>query len=179
MKASTIFNSVLFITMLLFNGMALAYSPEMNEQNCKKPKFREFSLAEYKAPDFQQVPPESEFSFTLSVWADKETIKLAAKKQSIPFTVQTTSTYHRVKAKIPASLNGQFVRIDASVKAVLGCDDQFGWLVKVADKPADQVAEKATDKEIEKPVEAVTEPEAEKPADQAVEKPVQDGAEKK
>lgn len=183
MKVSTMFNSVMFIAMLLFNGIASAYSPEMNDQACKKPKFREFSLPEYKDPGFLEVPPGSEFSFTLSVWANKETIKLTAKKQPIPFTVETTSTYHRVKAKIPASLTGQFVRINASVKAVLGCDDQFGWLVKVADKPVDQVTEKpdekATEKEAEKPVEKVTEPEAEKPADKAIEKPAQDVIEKK
>lgn len=175
MKVSTMFNSVMFIAILLFNGMALAYSPEMSEEACKKPKFREFSLPEYKAPDFLQVPPESAFSFTLSVWANKETIKLAAKKQPIPFTVESTSTYHRVKAKLPAGLTGQFVRIDASVKAVLGCDDQFGWLVKIAEKPV----EKAIEKEAEKPVEKVTEPEAEKPADKAIEKPAQDVIEKK
>jgi hypothetical protein len=39
-----------------------------------------------------------------------------------------------VKAKLPADLTGQPVRIDVSVKAVLGCDDQTGWLVKIADK---------------------------------------------
>jgi hypothetical protein len=183
MKVSTMFKSVLFIAVLIFNSAAFAYSPEMEEQACKKPKFREFSLPEYKAPDFLQVPPESEFTFTLSVWANKETIKLNVKKQPLPFTVQTFRLYPMVKAKLPASLTGQFVRIDASVKAVQGCDDQFGWLVKVADKPAQQVAdkpvEKATEKEAVKPDEKVTEQEAEKPADQAIEKPGQDGAEKK
>jgi hypothetical protein len=57
MKASTIFKSILFIGVLLFNSTVSAYSPEMNEQACKKPKFREFSLPEYKAPDYPQVPP--------------------------------------------------------------------------------------------------------------------------
>jgi hypothetical protein len=137
MKVSKIIKSVTLITAVLFSATVLAYTPEMNEQDCKKPKFREFSLPEYKAPDLLEVPPESEFSFTLSVWANPETIKLAAKKQPLPFTVETTTTYHRVKAKLPASLNGQFVRIDVSVKALLGCDDQTGWLIKVAEKKQD------------------------------------------
>ncbi len=137
MKFTKTIHSVTLIAAILFSATVMAYTPEMNEQDCKKPKFREFSLTEYKAPDLAEVPPESEFSFTLSVWANPETIKLAAKKQPLPFTVETTTTYHRVKAKLPASLNGQFVRINASVKAVLGCDDQTGWLIKVAEKKQD------------------------------------------
>jgi len=134
MKALTIFNSIAIITALLFSSTVAAYSPEMKEQVCKKPKYREFSLPEYKAPEYLEVPAESEFTFTLSVWADKETIKLTAKKEPIPFTVESTSTYHRVKAKLPANLSGQFVRINATVKAQLGCDEQAGWLVKIAGK---------------------------------------------
>ena len=67
-------------------------------------------------------------------WADPSTIKLTAKKQALPFTVESTSTFHKIKAKLPASLNGNYVRIDVSAKAVLGCDNKEGWLVKVADK---------------------------------------------
>jgi hypothetical protein len=150
MKVSKVINRITLITAVLFSHTVMAYTPEMNEQNCKKPKFREFSLPEYKAPDLVEVPAESEFTFTISVWANPETIKLAAKKQALPYTVESTSTYHRVKAKLPASLNGQFVRIDANVKAVLGCDDQTGWLIKVAEKKQDLPASK--EPEIKEPV---------------------------
>ena len=134
MKATKMFKSALFIAVVLFNGPAAAYSPEELEQSCKKPRFTDFNLTEYKAPDNIEIAPESEFIIKISAWADPSTIKLTAKKQALPFTVESTSTFHKIKAKLPASLNGNYVRIDVSAKAVLGCDNKEGWLVKVADK---------------------------------------------
>ena len=134
MKATKMFKSALFIAVVLFNGAATAYSPEELEQSCKKPRFTDFNLTEYKAPDNIEIAPESEFIIKISAWADPSTIKLTAKKQALPFTVESTSTFHKIKAKLPASLNGNYVRIDVSAKAVLGCDNKEGWLVKVADK---------------------------------------------
>jgi len=134
MKVTKMFKSALFIAVVLFNGTAAAYSPEELEQACKKPHFTDFNLTEYKAPDNIEIAPESEFIIKTSAWADPSTIKLTAKKQALAFTVESNSTFHKVRAKLPASLNGQFVRIDVSVQAVLGCDNKTGWLVKVADK---------------------------------------------
>lgn len=122
------------MAVVLFNGEAAAYSPEELEQACKKPRFTDFNLTEYKAPDNIEVAPESEFIIKISAWADPTTIKLTAKKQALPFTVESNSSYHKIKAKLPASLNGNFVRIDVSAQAVLGCDDKDGWLVKVANQ---------------------------------------------
>jgi hypothetical protein len=128
------FKCALFIAVVFFNGAATAYSPEELEQACKKPHFTDFNLTEYKAPDNIEIAPESEFIIKISAWADPSTIKLTAKKQALAFTVESNSTFHKVKAKLPASLNGNFVRIDVSVQAILGCDNKTGWLVKVADK---------------------------------------------
>ena len=134
MKATKMFKSALFIAVVLFNGPATAYSPEELEKACKKPRFTDFNLTEYKAPENFEIPPESEFIIKISAWADPTTIKLTAKKQALPFTVESTSSFHKIKAKLPASLNGNYVRIDVSARAVLGCDNKEGWLVKVADK---------------------------------------------
>ena len=134
MKITKMFKSALFIAVVLFNGQAAAYSPEELEQDCKKPHFTDFNLTEYKAPGNVEIAPESEFIIKISAWADPTTIKLTAKKQDLPFTVESTSTFHKIKAKLPAALNGNFVRIDVSAQAVLGCSDKTGWLVKVADK---------------------------------------------
>jgi hypothetical protein len=134
MKITKMFKSALFIAVVLFNGQAAAYSPEELEQACKKPRFTDFNLTEYKAPDNIEIAPESEFIIKISAWVDPTTIKLTAKKQPLPFTVESTSTFHKIKAKLPAALNGNFVRIEVSAKAVLGCGDKEGWLVKVADK---------------------------------------------
>ncbi|MFZ2171403.1 MAG: hypothetical protein WAW61_17415 [Methylococcaceae bacterium] len=132
MKKSKMFQSALFIAVVLFNGTAIAYTPEELELNCKKPHITDFNLTEYKAPDNIEIAPESEFILKISAWADPSTIKLTAKKQALPFTVESNSSFHKVKAKLPATLNGSFVRIDVSVKAVLGCHNEEGWLIKVA-----------------------------------------------
>jgi hypothetical protein len=124
----------LTLAALLVSGSAAAYTDEKLEVACKKPKFHDFSLPEYKEPDKIEVAPESQFDFKVSVWSDPKTVKLTGKNEKIPFTVESTTTFHRVKAKLPASLTGKFVRINAGVKAELGCDEQDGWLIKVADK---------------------------------------------
>jgi hypothetical protein len=134
MKLTKMFKSALFMAVVLFNGAAVAYSPEELEQVCKKPRFTDFNLTEYKAPDNIEIAPESEFIIKISVWADPSTIKLTAKKQPLAFTVESNSSFHKIKAKLPPSLNGNFVRIEVSAKAVLGCGDKDGWLVKVANK---------------------------------------------
>jgi hypothetical protein len=124
----------LTLAAVIVSGSAAAYEDEKLEVLCKKPKFHDFSLPEYKEPEKIEVAPESEFEFKVSIWSDPKTVKLTGKKEKIPFTVESTTSFHRVKAKLPASLTGKFVRIDAGVKAELGCDEQEGWLVKVADK---------------------------------------------
>lgn len=134
MKITKKFKSALVIAVVLFNGEVAAYSPEELEQACKKPHFTDFNLTEYKAPDNIEIAPESEFIIKISAWADPSTIQLTAKKQALAFTVESTSTFHKIKAKLPASLNGNFVRIDISAQAISGCDNKTGWLVKVANK---------------------------------------------
>ena len=134
MKIIKMFKYALFIAVVLFNGQAAAYSPEELEQTCKKPRFTDFNLTEYIAPDNVEIAPESEFIIKISAWADPTTIKLNAKKQDLPFTLESTSTFHKIKAKLPAALNGNFVRIDVSAQAVLGCPNKAGWLVKIANK---------------------------------------------
>ncbi|MGZ5031277.1 MAG: hypothetical protein ACXV8I_11880 [Methylobacter sp.] len=134
MRTTKMFSPLLFITAALLTGTASAYEPGKTEEICKKPQFREFNLPVYKEPEKTEVPPESTLSFMISAWANPETIKLTAKNQPLEYTVESNTSFHRVKAKLPASLNGQFVRINARATAVLGCYDQAGWLIKIADK---------------------------------------------
>ena len=129
-----IVKSAVYMAILLNIGTASAYSPEELEKSCKKPRFTDFNLSEYKAPSNIETQPEAEFIIKISPWADPGTIKLTAKKEPLAFTLQTTSTFHKITAKLPASLNGDYVRIDISAKAVLGCDDKTGWLIKVANQ---------------------------------------------
>ncbi len=126
--------SAAVVLMLLSNVEAQAYSAGEVEEICKKPQVREFTLPTYQEPEKIEVAPESEFSFKLSVWTDPSTIKLSMKEQSVPFAVESNSSFHKVTAKIPSEFTGKYVRINLFSKAILGCYDREGWLVKVADK---------------------------------------------
>jgi hypothetical protein len=134
MKATKIIKPLLFITAVLVASTAIAYDPGQVEEACKKPQFRDFNLAVYEEPEKNEVAPESTLSFTVSSWANPHTFKLTAKNQNLDFTVESNSSFHRVKATLPAAFTGQFVRINVSANAILGCYDNAGWLVKVADK---------------------------------------------
>lgn len=129
-----IIKRVLTVAAVLISGSAIAYTDDKEEIICKKPKYYDFSLPEYKESEKIEVAPESEFEFKISVWSDPETIRLTAKKMKLDYTVESTTTFHRVKSKLPADLIGTFARIDAYVKAELKCHEQVGWLVKIADK---------------------------------------------
>jgi hypothetical protein len=129
--------SVLFTAILLMNSAAFAYSPEELAKECHKPKFTDFTLSEYKMPEQHEVAAETEFSFKVPVWTNPETIKLTAKNQAIPFTIESNSSFHKVKSKIPAEFTGKFFRLNVSAKVIDGvCHEETGWLLKVADKAA-------------------------------------------
>jgi hypothetical protein len=134
MKTITLIKIAVGFAIVLSTGTASAYSADDTQQTCKKPRFTDFSLTQYKEPEKVEIAPESEFFFKISIWADPETLKLTAKDQSLPFTVETTTTFHKITAKLPAALTGKFIRFNANVKSVLGCDEAMGWLVKIADK---------------------------------------------
>ncbi|TAN71363.1 MAG: hypothetical protein EPN17_01630 [Methylobacter sp.] len=134
MKITKTLSPILFIVAIFFTGTATAYDPGKTDEICKKPQFRDLNLPVYQEPEKIEVPPESTLSFLVSPWAKADTIKLTAKNQDLEFTLESNSSFHRVKAKLPAAFNGQYVRINVTAKAELGCYDKNGWLIKVADK---------------------------------------------
>lgn len=134
MRIITIKQAGLLLTLLFAAFSSNAYEDKKPEEICKKPKFRDFSLTEYSAQQKAEVPPESEFTFTLPATTDPETIKLSAKGKDIPFSVKSNSSFHRITAKLPAEYNGDFVRINVRAEAFLGCHEATGWLVKVSEK---------------------------------------------
>lgn len=134
MKVTTMFSPIPFIAAVLFTSPVFAYDPGKTDEICKKPQFRDFTLPIYQEPEKTEVPPESTFSFLVSPWAKADTIKLTAKNENIEYAIESNSSFHRIKAKLPAAFNGQYVRINVTAKADLGCYDKNGWLIKVADK---------------------------------------------
>lgn len=161
MKIKNIVQIAWLMGALSVTHLALAYTDEKTEELCRAPKFKGFNLPTYNATDKVEVPPEAELSFTVSGWTNPETIVVTAKNDPLDLSIENKMSFFRVKAKLPASLNGKFVRVNASAKAVLGCKGQAGWLLKVA--AADTGA-----KEVEKAVEEKTESVEERvePADQ-------------
>ncbi|MGR9114930.1 MAG: hypothetical protein ACU85E_04135 [Gammaproteobacteria bacterium] len=131
---------------LSVSNQAFAYTDEKTEEICKDPKIKGFNLPTYNATDKNEVPPEAELSFTVSGWTDPETIVVTAKNEPLDLSIENKMIFFRVKAKLPASLNGKFVRVNVRAKAVLGCKGETGWLLKVANadtaaKMADEVGE--------------------------------------
>lgn len=136
MKLHKIFRNLLLIAWVLATAEALAYSDDKEKEICRQPKIQEFTLPEYSDANKKEAAPEAEFSFVVSGWANPKKFKLEGKGVSIPFTVQSNETFHKVKAKLPAEFTGKAVRISARIPALLGCYSTIGWLVKVADKAA-------------------------------------------
>jgi hypothetical protein len=135
MKLTKILKSILFTAVIMASGAALAYSPEELAKECHKPKFTDFTLKEYKAPENIETAPESEFSFKVPAFTSAESIKITIKDKAIAFKVESNSSFHKVKAKLPAEYTGKFVRLNVSAKVSDGiCHDATGWLLKVADK---------------------------------------------
>jgi hypothetical protein len=123
-----------FIAAMVFSTLVSAYSDDKAEEFCKKPKFTDLSFKTYSEPEKAEVPIGAELSFRLSNDADPEKLIITAKKEIIPTKIETTSSFYQVSFTLPASLNGSIVRINAHVKALLKCEQDTGWLIKVADK---------------------------------------------
>lgn len=160
MKVTKRLKSVLLTAIMLTSGAAFAYSPDELAKECHKPKFTDFTLMEYKAPENVEVASESEFSFKVPAWTSAESIKLTVKNQAIPFTIESNSSFHKVKSKLPAEFTGKFIRLNVSAKVIDGvCHDATGWLLKIADKaPAEAAPAADTAPVTPAPAEASPEP---------------------
>ena len=148
MKLHTRLNCVLLMAGFVCSIEAFAYNDDKDKELCRNPKVQEFTLPEYQEPDKKEAAPETEFSFVVSGWANPKQIKLFTKDNKIPFTVQSTETFHKVKAKLLPEFTGKTVRISARIPALLGCYTTIGWLIKVADKPMVLEAPKPTEIEV-------------------------------
>ena len=124
-----IIKTALALVAVLASGTELAYEEETQKEYCKKPKYYDFSLPLYKEPEKIEVPPESEFEFKLSVWSDPEGIKLTARNENLPFTVESNSSFHLVKSKLLPGFTGKFVRISDNNEFPVVYAAKFGDLI--------------------------------------------------
>lgn len=132
MTITSLVKPLFLLAALLTFGTASAYSPEESELVCKKPKFTDFNLTPFNATDNNEVPAGAEFIIKISPYVDPSTIKLTAKGEPLEFKLESNISFHKITAKLPAALSGQYARINVGAKAILGCDDQTGWLLKIA-----------------------------------------------
>lgn len=132
MRVNLFAKSAVAIFLLGSSIASYAYSVGEVEEICKKPKIHDFNLPIYQEPEKIEVTPESELTFSLSVWTNPDAIKLTIKDEPLEFTRESNSTLHKIRAKIPAKFTGQFARINITATAVLGCYTKEGFLIKVA-----------------------------------------------
>lgn len=78
-----------------------------------------------------EVAPKSEFSFLASKTTNPQRITVKIKDENVPVTVTPINNGFLVKGKLPASVNGSFIRLDIYAKGPNDCDKADGWLLKV------------------------------------------------
>lgn len=132
MQVNFFVKSAVAVVLLGLSIASYAYSAGEVDEICKKPKIHEFSLPTYQEPEKIEVAPESDLTFSLSVWTNPDLIKVTIKDEPLEFIRESTSTFHKIRAKIPAKFTGQFARINVTATAVLGCYTKEGFLIKVA-----------------------------------------------
>ncbi len=120
---------VFLISSIGFTNSAFAYGVKDTNNGCKKPRFKTFKPA-HKS----EVDPESKISFTVSGYANPDTIKVVAKNVPLKAKVEYKVSFYAVSATLPASLSGRYARIHVSAEGMLGCVGKDGWLLKIRDK---------------------------------------------
>ena len=143
MKITKCLLNIAIVGAMLFASSAYAYNAGKIDDKCFAPKFKTFSPPEKtKDTPVPEVEAEAEIGFTVSGTADPTTIRAVAKDQPLDLNIVDKKSYYQVTAKLPAVLNGKYVRIHLKVKAQKGeCRAKDGWLIKV--KKAGDVAEAA------------------------------------
>jgi len=115
-----------------FTSSVFAYGASDTNNGCKKPRFKSFTPV-HKS----EVNPESEISFTVSGYANPDTIKVVAKNVPLKAKVVHKMSFYAVSATLPDSLIGRYARIHVSAEGMLGCVGKDGWLLKIRDKVED------------------------------------------
>lgn len=125
------FTLLTIIQALCFIIFAHTATAEEDKKACRPPRLRSI-----QPENHAEVPPESEFSFTLPRWTDPEKVTLTVKKIPTEVTVENHNSFFLVKGKLPASLENTYARV--SVRAVtdedVECMMRDGWLLKISER---------------------------------------------
>ncbi len=143
--------SLLFLmaSFTFFIPPAFAYEDD-EKIECKPPRLRSIKPDSY-TNNHSEVPPESEFSFTLPVWTDPEKVTVTVKKIPTKVTVEDHGSFFLVKGKLPAELENTYARVSVRAVAKLGCLKRDGWLLKISERVTDEPKPEAETKTESKP----------------------------
>ncbi len=118
---------ITFFIFVIFSTNIFAYgSGSSSKKACVKP-----DLSQFTPPHLSVVAPESEFSFVASPSTNPKTIEVSMKKQLVETNIEKISGGYSVSGKLPASLEGAYVRVNIKAKGTNNCPESDGWLLKI------------------------------------------------
>ena len=125
-----IIKNTLSVLLALIVGLLInpVFAEEDKKIDCRKPRIRSL-----EPPHLAEIPPETEFTFTLPVWTEPTNVKVTVKKLIPEMVVEDHNSFFLVKVKIPPELRGTFARVDVIAAAKLGCLRKKGWLYKITE----------------------------------------------
>lgn len=124
MKTINLITTLIFV---IFSANAFAYGGgSSSKKACQKPK-----LSQFTPTHLSVVTPQSEFSFLASTATNPKSITVSIKKQDINTSINKTSKGYTVTAKLPASLQSSYARVNIKVKGTNNCPATHGWLLKI------------------------------------------------
>jgi hypothetical protein len=136
-------NTVLWV--LIFPVVSLtntvsAESFEDKKENCVLPRFRKI-----QPPPKSELPPKSEFSFTLPEWTNPNKVTVTVKRLDAVAIVEDHNSFYLVKVTLPAELRDTYARVRVKAAAKLGCHTNKGWLYKISAGESGSVQEESQD----------------------------------
>ncbi|MCK5828947.1 MAG: hypothetical protein KAH20_01435 [Methylococcales bacterium] len=115
------------LSFVVFSTNILAYgSGSSSKKACVKP-----DLSRFIPPHLSVVEPDSEFSFVASPSTNPKMIEVSMKKQVVPINIEKTSGGYSVTGKLPATLEGAYVRVNIKATGTNNCPENDGWLLKI------------------------------------------------
>ncbi len=130
-KHKFIIHLIAYTLYIVFFSHGAIAADDSEKKDCKLPRVRSI-----KPEPRSEVPPESDFSFTLPPWTDPKKVTVTIKKLPAEITISENSSFILVKGKLPASLENTYARISVRAVAELGCKMKEGWLLKILERIA-------------------------------------------
>jgi hypothetical protein len=123
------YKRISFLVLMVITSTSWGYGSSSSSSSCAKPKFTDFNPVEHS-----QVPVGSAFSFVASANTSPESLKVTVK--DLPATANVLEEKNgtfKVSGLIPDSLKGVYARVSITGNSQNNCNENAGWLLKIAD----------------------------------------------